>query len=145
MPILSVPLTQDGPIVTVLIGVSEPRKLALEQSGQKVPKQLQIGALLNTGATGTVVDRQIIRRLGLQPRGVVNFKSTQQGMVPEMSMTYDISLSLANAPHQFITSALAVLEGSFALPTYQAILGRDVLGHLKLHYDGINRMLTVQF
>ncbi len=101
--------------------------------------------MINTGAAGSVVDRQIIRRLGLQPRGVVQFKATRQGLAPESSLTYDIGLKLANVADGLLTAAAPVLEGSFAVPTYQAMLGRDLMTKVKLQYDGLSRAVTLQF
>jgi hypothetical protein len=145
VPFLSVQLQADGPILPFVITVTEERKSALAQAGQTVPAPVPVAGLISTGAAGTVIDRQLLRRLGLSPTGIVTFRSTQQGMAMEQSNTYDVALALGGPGGGLLFPALAVLEGSFVLPTYQAIIGRDVLARCRFSLDGPARVVSIGF
>lgn len=144
MAFLSVQLHADGPIMNFLVGVSEPRRQALLAAGLPVPNPARIGALIDTGASCSVVDRQILRQLGLTPSGITSFRSTEHGQIVEMSNQYDVSLALATQPQPLLTTALPVLEGTFRLPTYHMLIGRDVLGLVRFTYDGPGRSISFQ-
>ncbi|HMP03724.1 MAG TPA: hypothetical protein PKD86_15295 [Gemmatales bacterium] len=144
MAVLRIPLSPAGPIVPLQITVGASRRQALLKAGQPVPPPIQLAGLLHTGASMTVIDRQLLRRLGLSPTGAVKFKASAQGMSAEISNAYDVGLSLVvgGSTHRLL-DPLAVLEGGFSQPEFQALLGRDVLGRLRIEYDGPNRQVAV--
>jgi hypothetical protein len=144
MAVLRLPLSAAGPIVPLQLSVGSARQRALVKAGQQVPPPLPLAGLLHTGATGTVIDRQLLRRLGLSPTGAVKFKASAQGLSAEISDAYDVGLSLVigGSIHPLV-EPLSVLEGSFGQPEFQAILGRDVLARLKVEIDGPSRQFSV--
>jgi hypothetical protein len=144
MPNLTVSMQPDGPIINLQIGVSVPRRKALEAAGKQVPPTVTVGGLINPGASCTVIDRKLLRQLGINATGQVAFRSTAQGTVPEMSPQYDVSIAIAGFP-QLLTEELPVLEGGFTVPSYQAIIGRDVLRLCRLTLDGPGRNITLQY
>jgi hypothetical protein len=144
MPNINVSLLPDGPIVNLQIGVSVPRRKALEAAGRTAPPSITVGGLINVGASSTVIDRKILRQLGINATGQVTFRSMAQGTVPEKSPQYDVSIAVGGFP-QLLTEEMAVLEGGFSLPSYQAIIGRDLLRLCRVTYDGPNRTLTVLY
>lgn len=144
MPNVTVSLLPDGPIINLQVGVSQPRRQALEAMGQRVPAPITVGGLINLGASCTVIDRKLLRQLGINPTGQVVFRSTEHGMVPEKSPQYDVSIAIAGFP-QLLTPELPILEGGFTLPSYQAIIGRDILKLCRVTYDGPNRTITLLY
>jgi hypothetical protein len=93
-----------------------------------------------------VIDRQLLRRLGLSPTGVMKFKASSQGMAVELSDAYDVALSLVVGATAYpLIDPLNVLEGGFSQPEFQALLGRDVLARLKVELDGPTRQFAVLF
>lgn len=144
MPTLTVSQLPDGPILNLQIGVSVPRRKSLEAAGKPVPAAITVGGLVNPGASCTVVDRKLLRQLGINATGQVVFRSTAQGTIPEKSPQYDVSIGVAGFP-QLLTEQVPVLEGGFALPSYQVIIGRDVLALCRLTLDGPNRSITLLY
>jgi len=63
MPILTVPIGLEGPIIKVIVGVSAPHRAALSAAGLQPPPFEVIDALIDTGASGTVIDISIITEL----------------------------------------------------------------------------------
>lgn len=141
---LRLPLSAAGPVVPLQVHVSSGRRQALLRAGQPVPPPLQLAGLLHTGASCTVIDRQLLRRLALSPTGVMKFRASSQGMAVELSDAYDVALSLVVGATAYpLIDPLNVLEGGFSQPEYQALLGRDVLARLKVELDGPTRQFSV--
>src|SRR5574341_789392 len=66
-------LRETGPIIEALrIAVSTPAEEALRNSQQPIPAPLSVNAMIDTGATGTVIQDGVAAQLGLQPVGVVS-------------------------------------------------------------------------
>jgi predicted aspartyl protease len=69
---VAVPSLQSiGPIVEVRIAVSQAVEAILVSSGQPVPSAVSMAAMIDTGASGTVIQAGVAARLGLLPVGVV--------------------------------------------------------------------------
>lgn len=143
---LRLPISPAGPVVPLQLHVSSGRRQALLRAGQAVPPPVPLAGLLHTGASCTVIDRQLLRRLGLSPTGVMKFKASPQGMAVELSDAYDVALSLVVGATAYpLADPLNVLEGGFGQPEFQALIGRDVLARLKVELDGPTRQFSVLF
>ncbi len=67
MPTLTGPITADGALVNVLIGVSEARRQVLRRVGFPVPTPSTVRAVLDTGSFISVGDAPAIAPLGVAP------------------------------------------------------------------------------
>src|SRR5262245_49411615 len=91
MPILTYPLSAEGPIVEIEVGCSRAHARALRQALQPIPQPLRVQALIDSGAATTCLTPDIITRLGL-PHGnfeLVNFPAAG-GL--SLAMEYDAGL-----------------------------------------------------
>ena len=115
LPLIHRPLTDGAPIVSVLIGVSAPRRQALIASGLPVPEPVVMHLLIDTGASCVSLDQTAIAPLGLAPTGraTVHTPSTDAA-APHFCNQYDVSLILP-APEgpPLVLEALPILEGAF--------------------------------
>ena len=95
MPLIHRPLTDGAPLVSVLIGVSAPRRQALIASGLAVPDPVVMHLLIDTGASCVSLDQTAIAPLGLAPTGraTVHTPSTDAA-APHFCNQYDVSLIL---------------------------------------------------
>lgn len=58
-----------GPVVDLQISIGTAAEEALARAGQSVPESIPITALIDTGASGSVIQRGLPDQLGLKPVG----------------------------------------------------------------------------
>lgn len=145
MPVLTVPFDNDGPIITLLIGLSDPRRNALIGDGQVPPAHLSVRFLVDTGASCTCVDSRIIAALEIPKINQTWMQSASTGGKPELHNTYDVSLWLPlDGPdlHSLATT-MNIVECSFLGCVFDGLLGRDVLANCKLEYHGHEKQIKL--
>lgn len=144
MAYLTTTIGQAGPIIQVRVGISAVLRALLTSIGLSVPPAVQADLLVDTGAEGTAVDDTIIAALGLQPTGSANMRTPSTGAKPLIIPTFEIELTLpANNPKVFPT--LTVCGGHFLTMGYHGLIGRDVLAHCRMDYDGPRDFVTLSF
>jgi hypothetical protein len=148
-----------GPIVYASWRVPEPLQAILQEAGRPVPNPVLGGLLLDTGAAKTCISEKAADDLGLKPT--------------RLAKTYgaggEYELSVVNARLGFrVSSARSEHEVSFeteaqVIPLLEAggrqmglksgdneirligLLGRDLLRHAQVSYDGINGRFEISF
>src|SRR5947208_6223308 len=81
-----------GPVLDVAIGVSRPRQAALEKAKLPVPAFVSARLLVDTGATCTVLDKSVIRKLNLIPTGSALLHTSATGVSGHPSNQFDVAL-----------------------------------------------------
>jgi hypothetical protein len=94
MPTLAGPITADGAVVNVLIGVSEARRQTLRRVGFPVPAPSALRAVLDTGSFATLADIQAILPLGVTPFMRWRFFTSATGATPHVRDVYKLSVTL---------------------------------------------------
>ena len=146
MPFVTLPLTAAGPVVDILVGVSDPRQAALTKGGQRLPKPGAVRALIDTGASCTVVDTSIIRALSLPRRGTMQIHTPSTDGTAHTTNQYDVSL-IFELPNRLVwkLAALPVIEANFSAQGIHALIGRDVLQHALFTYNGPAEIFLLGF
>lgn len=144
MPHYSYPITPQGPLISVFVGVSAPRRAALTAAGQIVPAAIPAQLLVDTGASGTSIDRSIISQLGIQPTGSCPIHTPSTGNVPLICSMYDVELRLDGAAGQHIP-ILPVVESDFSAQGLHGLLGRDFLQYGHMTYCGFSNGFYISF
>lgn len=134
-------LVQAGPIVEILVGPSQQLRQVIASTGQSLPAPVRAVAMIDTGASGTVLSPSIIQALGIQPVGVIQMStpSTQQ---PITAHQYDVSMSFPNGVT--VAQTLAT-EAPLGGQHIQCLIGRDILQHGVLVYIGYLNQFTLSF
>lgn len=128
---------QFGPTVEVSIGVHAYLARNLATHGKPVPAPIVGAALIDTGATVTTIDVKVAETLGLSYSGVVQ------------SLGIGGSSTGYRAPCQVSIKGLCVnipRAHCHPFPTdtgLLALIGRDILRHMILTYDGLNGAVTL--
>jgi hypothetical protein len=148
MPALTVPLLPAGALVRFVVAVSGPRHNALVASGQPVPAPVvgQLG-LIDTGASGTLIDTQLIQSLGLMPTGSVLAHSPTTGTTPVSFNQYDVAFGIA-MDHNMVHVCqwtMPIIEADLSGQNLDALIGRDILSRALLVYDGVQSRVTLAF
>lgn len=119
-----------GPIIEIIIHPPLPVSNQIRLGGQYPPAKKVI-ALIDTGASHTCIDESIAIELGLIARDVITVNtpsgSTQQKV-------YDIVVSLPNL--QNVSIPLLSPGSNLTAQPYRALIGRDILAHCTLIYNG---------
>jgi hypothetical protein len=136
-----------GPVINAFVGVSGPRLAALTKAGVPIPNPVLVRALVDTGASHTVVDPTVMKALGLDPRRIAKTITPSTGATPHKCFTYDISFHVPLGTATSLFSKLAWEVSSLELKHqgFEVLLGRDILAEGMLVYDGRANTFALAF
>jgi len=139
-------VTAAGPILTAYITVSEGKAAALKEASQPVPKAVEIRALVDTGASCTCVDPTVLRSLSLTPTGIVSVNTPSTGATPHSANQYDVGLAIPNGRAPLFLQTVPVVESELlSAQGFHALIGRDILEHCLLVYNGKEGLFSLAF
>ena len=145
MPSINVSLTPNGPLVQALIGISTPRRLALEKAGLPIPSFVQGTFLLDTGASGTCVDPALVAPLSLHPSGQVAIQTPSTNGTPVHCNQYDVAIYIPLDSTGFMIGAVPILETGLASQGIDGLIGRDIINRCTLIYNGSAGFLSLAY
>jgi len=125
-------LQLEGPKMAIEIAVPTALAEFLARSGLPVPAARTGFALIDTGASITAVDEDVVASLGIQPIGQMKLSTPSQS---RPAWLYAVRLSFPEVP----IPALEVLDvvGCTLQPQgFIALLGRNLLRRFVFVYDG---------
>jgi len=125
-----------GPVVQVMLTVGKEVEEALLRNSQNVPSPIPINALIDTGATSTVISMDIVTRLNLSPVGVTLINTPSSTNV--RCYQYLVLLLLPNNVRISAVAIAAPLQGQ----NVNCLIGRDVLQLGILIYTGYMNTFT---
>lgn len=135
-------LVQAGPIAEVLIAPPQQLVHVLRAKGQPVPQPVKAVAMIDTGASGTVITPAIAAALGIQPVGVTNM-STPSTTTPVQSRIFNVDLTfLTNSVN---LTGIVAIEAPLGGQHIQCLIGRDILQNAVLVYVGYINQFTLSF
>lgn len=132
-------LREKGPLCKVVIKPSEPTIAKLKMEKKKVPS-VKVLALIDTGANTTAISQKVVKDLGLCPRGTAKVYTSSRRS--EMRNEYDISLEFGK---DIYLQILRALEADFKNYKIDCLIGRDILEHGRLVYDGPGNKVQLSF
>lgn len=147
MPRISVAYGSGLPTIPLMVGPNGPTVGTLVSAGQPVPRPIHIGAaVIDTGATTSSADPDVIRRAGGVLSGVAG-NQTAGGMI--RVNLYRVSVGFA--PVFGLTSTVVVADdleiSEFAqsIPCVEFLVGMDVLCRCRFTLDGPAGAFTLDF
>jgi predicted aspartyl protease len=128
-----------GPVVEVRLAVGTIIEEVLQRTGQSIPVPVQALAMIDTGATGTVVREDIVNQLNLNPVGITLINTPSSTNV----QCYEYLMRLLFPNNVIVESVViaAPLHGQHI----QCLIGRDVLRHGVFIYTGYMDAFTLSF
>jgi len=115
LPHFTLPVQQTGPVLNAGIMPTQGRRDALVAAGEALPAPQPIRALVDTGASFSSVDPQVLISLGLTPTGNIGIVTPSTGA----------ELFHAQGIH--------------------ALIGRDILARCTVFYNGALSQFTISF
>jgi len=132
-------LMEKGPLVQISLAVGTILEDILKRDSQNIPAPLQVSAMIDTGATRTVVRDDMVGQLTLNPVGKVLITTASSTNI----QCYEYLVRLL-FPNNVIVETVAIaapLRGQ----NIQCLIGRDVLKHGVLIYIGYINAFTLSF
>jgi predicted aspartyl protease len=126
-------------MVDMAVWVGTPVEEALRKVGAKPPDPIRVKGMIDTGATGSVIQPALAKELALQPVGLVTITTPSSENVP--CLQYIVRFVF---PNKVIFEALAI-EAPLRGQQIQCLIGRDVLAHGVLVYTGYINQFTLSF
>lgn len=128
-----------GPVVEVRLAVGSIIEEVLRKSNQNVPMSIPSLAMIDTGATGTVIREDIVNQLNLNPVGVTLINTPSSTNV----QCYEFLMRIL-FPNNVVVETVVIaapLQGQHI----QCLIGRDVLHHGVFIYTGYTETFTLSF
>jgi hypothetical protein len=139
MPTLTAPLTPDGALVHVLVGLSSSSVQAMRSALRPIPSPVPGKALLDTGAEITCIDSSFVQALSLVLAGTT-FANLPAHSGLTLGALFDVQLTIVhpsgNAPDNLTVPNLSSMELSLAHLNFQVLIGRDLLARCQFLYHG---------
>ena len=128
-----------GPIAEARVAVSASLENDFRKRGVQMPNPIAVHAMVDTGASVTVVRDDLPDQLGLQPVGVTSINTPSSTNVA--CYEYAVRLVLNNNVVIEATVIAAPLQGQ----NIQCLIGRDILAHGILVYIGYANTFSLSF
>jgi len=137
-----------GPVVNAMISVSEGRRTALAAAGRAIPAHRAIRALVDTGASHTSIEPDVLANLGLTPTGTIEIVTPSTGSGTHTADTYDVDFAIygdVTEPPLLLTNLRVSTAELYLRQGIHALIGRDVLSKCVLVYNGAPNTFTLAF
>jgi len=137
----AIQLQQKGPSLQIEISLTAILATHYQQSGQPIPSPITGYALIDTGASVTSVDSEILASLGIKAVGSMQI-STPSGSFNQG--IYSCQFSFPGTPIPvlpFVNVVGSILKTQGII----ALIGRDLLRGFLLIYDGVHGSWTLSF
>lgn len=132
-------LHRTGPIVEVAVSPPVVLVEALRKAGQEIPKPVKAHALIDTGATNSVVSPAIIESLGLHPVGTTIIRTPSSGKEGVVCNQYMAAIAF---PSNLVFETSELIQAPLIGQPIQCLVGRDILKHGTLFYNGYMQTVT---
>lgn len=145
MHVLKGRVADRGPMIDVKVMQSQERVDALKQAKLSYSQPVTINGLLDTGASSSALDSNLVRSLGLEPRGIIKIHTPSTGSQYEVRNQFDACFVVGEGHPKPLVLTLPVLACDLASEGFLALIGRDILDQCFLMYDGPSSIFTLFF
>lgn len=146
MPSVNLQILPLGPVIDVAIHISTPRKEALQSVQATIPPPVRARLLIDTGASNTSIDEDLITQLQLTPTGSIPIQTPSTTAAnPHICNQYDVSVIIPHAQMIRHFHAVAVIGSKFSHQGIHGLLGRDILSECLFIYNGELGIYTLSF
>ena len=133
----------DGAVVRVQVSISAARERRLHSAGQLVPQPFVTTALIDTGASQSIIHPMMAPYLGLVAEDFTRVNTAAGGSARAPVYAVRVALDEPSGPWPRIAVEVAAVEP--ATSSVLVIIGRDLLAAGLLLYDGPGQVFSVEF
>lgn len=134
----SVALLHRGPCVQASVYVADTIAKEIRERGEELPDPIHGHALIDTGASATCIDESAANELGVPATDRVKIASASHAQTEQA--VYPISIQLSGLITIQVPRAISAQLSNQGLIL---LIGRDVLQHCTLFYNGPSGQLTI--
>jgi predicted aspartyl protease len=147
MPFVTLTTEPGGPIIDVTIGVSHPREMQLRAAQQAVPLPIKVRALIDTGASCSLITQTIVNKLRIPVRGTTPMHTPSTDGTAQDACVYDVSfvIDLTDQQARRYASLFVIGRNVMIQPGVEALIGRDILQHGIFNYNGTAKIFLLGF
>ncbi len=132
-------LQQVGPVIEVVLTPSVPY-LQTNNISTATTNSVRVLAMIDTGATGTVIRQGLANKLNINPVGTMLMHTPSSNNV--LCYQFDVQLVF---PNNVNVPSIIVSEAPLQGQHIQCLIGRDLLQHSVLIYTGYDNSFTLSF
>jgi len=138
MPHLTVPCSDHQCLLRFNVGVTRPRANALKEARLEIPDPRPATALIDSGASISVLDITLIRALQLTLTGSVRIHTPTTGSQSVNRLVYDISIHLHHQDSSYVVERAVPVAAGLLRQSQEIdlLLGTDILRHCLFLLDG---------
>jgi hypothetical protein len=142
-------LTFFGPVLETDLTIAESHRAALEAAGAAIPAPVRCRFLLDTGADGTVVKHEFAIRAGLKlisdshPLHGIGVDASGKAYLGRIVFSCKSRIDPNSVQHVFVDTQIA--SGTLQSDQIDGLIGRDVLQHFELTYNGRTGTVRMRF
>ena len=142
-------LVHIGPIIITDLGVAGSHRDALENAGQPIPANVRCRFLIDTGANSTVVKHEFAERAGLKlindnfPLHGIGVDTTGRVYIGRIMFTCDSKVVPGFKHTCYVDTQISA--GNLESDLIDGLIGRDVLHHFSLSYDGKTGQINMRW
>jgi len=132
-------LTENGPTTNIELAISSGLEKSMKESGDEIPTPVSGMAMIDTGASVTVISDNLIKKLNINPTGKVLVNTPTA-----MNVSCDEYHLRVIFPNNVIIETFVVsapMEGQ----NVNCLIGRDLLQHSVFVYIGYARTFSLSF
>lgn len=145
MPALKGQVGVEGPLIEMKVMQSPQLVAELKKAGLNFAAPCIINALIGTDASSLAIDTTILQSLGIKPTGTVKVHTpSTQGDGEEMCQ-YDIHVVIGEGQSYPLTMVLPAIGVAIANQGFCALIGREILNHCVLTYDGPKQKFYIDY
>ena len=130
-------MRREGPTLTIraepVLAVQE----LLRESGEEIPS-VTLTALVDTGASGTLVQSAVFSQVGIEPFSFAYLR-TPSTNEPILCGRHRVRIVLS----EVLAFEVDAVNGALTGQNLQCLIGRDILQDVQLAYDGPRNQFTI--
>ncbi len=138
-------LLRDGATFDVKVMASPQRVAWLKRRGLPFPSPIVVCGLIDTGASSTCIDEEVVRSLDLNPSNYVAVHTPSTMGVPVHRNAYDVSIVFGDSKPDPRTYTLELVATELASQGILLLVGRDILKRCIFQYDGPNGIFDLRY
>ncbi len=135
-----------GPVIRVRLSLTRAEARRRTRANLPPAASIEVEALIDTGAEVTCISSDAVRRLGAAPTmlGMVN-TAAMSGLAGSLEYVLDLRIPnpRGSMASELVVTDLTVYEIDLQGSNYELLLGRDVLAHCVLAFDGLTDSFTL--
>ncbi|ADN50058.1 retroviral-like aspartic protease family protein [Vulcanisaeta distributa] len=136
----------NGPVIMIDVKPAGVVQSFAQSRGITLNNVRNVIALIDTGASITSIDKNVLNQLGYPPYGTVNSATASgQVTVPLYLVRLILFSNVPDVRARIVLDNVTVAAVDLSAQQYRALIGHDILRNILLIYDGVAGQITITY